>query len=94
MNFIKYNIAVNNYNSSQMIEIVDNCNSYTVTNLGDSTATVGGMVLFPGTIGSVIGDSRTVGGNLGEIISEKRLPVSFTGGTTNNLEVIQKFYIV
>ena len=92
--FQKYNIAVNTYSASQMVEIVENCNSYTATNLGDSTCTVGGMVLFPGTIGSIIGDSRTVGGNAGEVISERRLPISFTGGTTNNLEVIQKYYIV
>lgn len=90
----RYNITVNTYNQSGVIEIIPRCNGLTVTNIGDDTVTVKGMVLYPGTVGSILGDSRSIGGNANEILYEKRLSISFAGvGVAPNIEVIQKYFI-
>jgi hypothetical protein len=90
----KFDYFVNNYFSTQRIEIIPYCNGITFTNLGDTTITVDGMVLYPGTIGSIIGDSRTIGGNEGEILAKKQITITFpVGGLNPNLEVIQKIYV-
>lgn len=92
MNFLKYNITVNEYTSSQVIDIIENCNGITITNTGDATATVKGITLYAGTPGSVLGDSVTIGGNHGEIFSDKRLQISFGAGTSPAVTIIQKYY--
>lgn len=95
MKFFKpFDWSILYYSSAQTVEILPHCNCITMTNLGDSIAYVNGKPLYPGTIGSIAGDSLSIGGNEGEIFNSKRLPISFTGGATNNLEVIQKYYIV
>lgn len=92
MNFLKYNITVNEYTSSQVIDIIENCNGITITNTGDATATVKGITLYAGTPGSILGDSITIGGNQGEIISDKRLPLTFGAGAAPSITIIQKYY--
>ena len=89
----RFNWSILNYTTPQTVEVLPLCNCITVTNYGDSTATVNGKTLFPGTIGSIAGDSISIGGNENEIFSEKRLTISFSGGTINNLEIIQKYYL-
>lgn len=101
MNFtpIKYDYIVNQYQGSTNIEILDGCNSITFTNLGSQTVYVDGMPLYPGTAGSVLGDSRTIGGNNYEILGRKRVTISFSTDTptvpspTYLIEVIQKIYL-
>jgi hypothetical protein len=95
MEFLRYNWFPNTYNSSQQISVLDKCNSISFTNTGDETVTINGVkVLYPGTVGSILGDSFTIGGNYGEILSEKRISISFAGGGANpQIEIDQKVYV-
>ena len=89
----KYDFVLNVYRSTQNVEVHRNCNAVTITNTGDTICTVEGMILYPGTPGTSLGDSRTIGGNEGEILSKKQLVVSFNvGGTNPAVEIIQKYY--
>lgn len=90
----KYDFQVNTYQTTQRVEVTRNCNGITFTNIGDTIVTVEGMVLYPGTVGTILGDSRTIGGNEGEILHKKQIVVTFnTGGANPNIEIIQKYYV-
>lgn len=90
----KYDFQVNTYQTTQRVEVARNCNGITFTNIGDTIVTVEGMVLYPGTVGTILGDSRTIGGNEGEILHKKQIVVTFaTGGAAPNIEIIQKYYV-
>lgn len=90
----KYNIIPSIQTTSGVVEILPNCNGYIVTNTGDSIVTLkGAITLYPGTPGTNLGDSISIGGNDGEIITERRLQISFTaGGTAPAVQIIQKIY--
>lgn len=92
----KYDFFIRQYNTTGDIPIVENCNAVTFTNIGDNTAVIdglNGMQIFPGTVGSILGDSRTIGGNEGEILGRKKVNLAFTTTTAGQLvEVVQKFY--
>jgi len=87
----KFNITAQQYTQAGRYEVVQNCNCITVTNLGNAIAYFNGMILHPGTVGSTLGDSRTIGGNEGEIYKGE-LVISFDSGSTPKVEVIQKYY--
>jgi hypothetical protein len=89
-----YNITVAPYTSSQDVPVVERCNGYTVTNVGDTIAEVNGMVIFPSaTPATDLGDSRSVGGNVGEIYRGNiRLLFRQPLGANPAVEIIQKFY--
>ena len=77
---------------------MENCNSIMFTNTGDNQANVDGpdgMVLYAGTPGSILGDSRTIGGNEGEILAKKAIRLSFAAPQTAGqlVEVVQKYYV-
>lgn len=93
-NFIMrhYNIFTQVYTQSGQIEVVENCNGYTATNIGADIVTINGQVLFPGTVGSILGDSVSVGGNEGEIY-KGRLDIAFAAITNPQLQIVQKYYI-
>lgn len=93
MQLIKYNWFTNNYTTGGQIAIMENCNSLSFTNVGDTSVTVNNKVLYPGTIGSILGDSFSIGGNQGEIVSEKRVTISFGAGANPILEIVQKVYV-
>lgn len=87
----KYDYLVNLYNTTQRVEVLPNCASITITNTGDTICRVDGMIIYPGTPGTSLGDSRTIGGNEGEILSKRQLVVSFnTGGSNPQIEIIQR----
>lgn len=89
-----YDYAVQNYISSQVIEIVPNCNSITIINTGDTAMTCDGIPLYPGTVGTIQGDSVTIGGNASEVIYKKRMQLSFSiGGLNPKATIIQKYYV-
>lgn len=94
MKFLKFDTITQTYNASGKISVVRNCNGITVTNLGDEAVTVDDRILYPGTPGSILGDSYTIGGNGGEIYNKRILNIYFAGGGVNpKVEVTQKYYV-
>lgn len=91
----KYNIAIGTYNTSQFIDVVENCNGFTFTNIGDTIAEVNGQVIFPSaTPLTALGDSRSIGGNEGEIYKgNMRLLFRTPLGAAPLVEIVQKLYI-
>lgn len=90
--FIPYNTTTNNYFKSAVVDVMKNCNGFTFTNVGGKIARVNGMIIYPGVPGTSLGDSRSVGGNEGEIY-KGRIQIAFeAGGANPNIEIVQKFY--
>lgn len=93
----KYNTETGIYYKSGFIDVVNNCNGYMFTNTGDTIAELNGMVIYPGdlTPGSeALGDSRSVGGNEGELfVGTLRLIFRTPLGANPRVEIVQKFYI-
>jgi hypothetical protein len=90
-----YNISVATYSQSGFIDVIENCNGFTFTNLGDTIAEVNGMVIFPSaTPATDLGDSRSIGGNAGEIY-KGNIKLSFRQplGVAPLVEIAQKFYV-
>lgn len=91
-----YNFTVSNYYQSGRITVERWCNGITITNLGDAPASVNGMILYPSaTPGTALGDSRSIGGNEGEIFKGNlNLSFDLSGGAVSpQVEIIQKFYV-
>jgi len=59
-----WNMSVQIYTQSGQIDRVENCFGFMFTNLGDVTAFVNGMVIFPPAAPGIIGDSRSVSAHL------------------------------
>lgn len=93
--FLRYNTTgAQTYNTGTMVKRVNNCNGYTAINTGDDPVTVGDTLLYPGVPGTVNGDSKTVGGNLGEIFLGN-IRIVFSGiGVAPAVTIEQKFYIL
>jgi len=71
------------------------CNGWTVTNIGDVIVKVNDQIYYPGVIGVSLGDSRSFGGNEGEIY-KGIIKVAFQvppGGVNPQIELVQKVYI-
>lgn len=92
--FLKYNITTNTITKSQFVDIEQNCNAFTITNVGDTIATVDNQIYYPGTIGTNLGDSRSFGGNEREIYSGGQIKVQFNIplGANPAIEIVQKYY--
>jgi len=89
----RFDITTQVYNRSGQYEVQQLCNSLRVTNTGNDAATVDGIILYPGTIGSVQGDGFTIGGNAGEIYAKRSIVILFAGvGLLPAIEVTQKYY--
>lgn len=91
--FRKYDIVTQTYNASGQKSIPDNCNGYTVVNTGADTVEVDNIVLFPGTVGSIQGDSFTVGGNRNEILQRSNITIMFRALTGPAVTVTYKYYV-
>lgn len=91
----KWNFTVNTYTVSGEIPVQRGCNSIEVTNIGDTAVQINGIILFPSTTpATVLGNSISLGGNLGETYQGK-LSLMFVQaiGALPQVQVIQKFYI-
>jgi hypothetical protein len=89
-----WNMTGNTYDRSGQIDVVDGCFAFMFTNVGDTNATVNGMVVFPGTPGSVLGDSRSAAGQLlslykGNITLAFATPL----GAAPLVEIVQLFFL-
>lgn len=92
----KYNLYVQIYNTPLQVSIAKGCFAYMFTNVGDTVATVNGMVIFPSaTPLTALGDSRTIAAHENEIytgnITLAFLPT--VGATTPNVEIVQLYYV-
>lgn len=87
-----YNTTVTIENESGFVDVVENCNGFTFTNVGDDIARVNGMIIHPGVINVSLGDSRSIGGNKDEIY-KGNIKLAFNGvGLNPAVEFVQKFY--
>jgi hypothetical protein len=90
-----YNMTVNTYNKSDDIIVTKNCFAFMFTNIGDTTARINGMVIFPSTTpGSSLGDSRSISGHLLDVYAGvMRLSFDTPAGAAPLVEIVQLFYI-
>lgn len=95
MEFLKYNITkAQPYTISGYLKLVPNVNGIKVTNTGADLVFVNDEPLYPGLPGTAIGDSITIGGNLGEIFLGT-VDIRFSGtGTNPQVLATIKFYIL
>jgi len=92
MQFQKYNISVVTINKSGFVNVMENCNSWMVTNTGADIVEVNDMILYPGTVGTSLGDAKTIGGNENEVYAGN-IKVSFRTLVNPAVEIVQKAYL-
>jgi hypothetical protein len=85
MQFLCYDYSTQDIIRSQRLNISETCNGWTVKNAGTSVVEVKGDPLQPG-------ESKSVGGNYGEIFVG-RVDLLFTGAGTNLAIYTEKFYV-
>jgi hypothetical protein len=90
-----FNIDVQVYAESQTITVTRGCFAFMFTNIGDTTARVNGMVVFPSsTPAAALGDSRTIAGHeLDLYMGNIDLSFDVPAGANPLIEVVQLFYI-
>lgn len=90
----KYTTTTQVIQKSNWYDVQRLCNGFTVTNIGDTIFLFNDQIFYPGVPGTSLGDSRSYGGNEGEIYSGP-LKVSFQLplGANPQLELVQKVYL-
>lgn len=89
-----FNIAVQVYTGNEYITVAKGCFAFMFTNVGDTDATVQGMIVHPSaTPLTTLGDSRTIAAHelevyTGNITLSFRAPV----GAAPAVEVVQLYY--
>lgn len=89
-----YNKTVQVYTENEYIPVAKGCFAFMFTNIGDTTAVVEGMVIFPSaTPTTSLGDSRTIAAHelevyTGNITLSFRAPV----GAAPAVEIVQLYY--
>lgn len=86
-----YNILANFIRQNKKFTVDGYCNQWEVINTGTTQVNVNGRPLYPGTPGTINGDSVSYGGNRGEIYIG-RIDITFPNGPGECL-VTQKIYI-
>lgn len=93
----KYNVTVNNYAAADQgfINVVQNCNSLLVMNIGDTIAFFNGFPLFPSaTPATVAGDAIEISGNeLDTYKGNLKLSFAFPVGAAPQVVIVQQYYI-
>lgn len=90
-----FDISVQVYNANTYITVAPNCFAFMFTNIGDTTATVKGMVIFPSaTPTTALGDSRSISGHKLDIYTGT-MDLSFRTplGASPAIEVVQLYYV-
>jgi hypothetical protein len=82
---LQYNLSIQVYSVTCEIPVMDNCNGFTVRNIGTATAILMGDALSTNEV-------KAVGGNRGEIYVG-RIDLKFTGAGTRQVLVTQKYYM-
>lgn len=89
-----YNKTVQVYTQNEYIPVAKGCFAVMFTNVGDTTAELEGMVIFPSaTPTTSLGDSRTIAAHELEVYTGN-LTLSFRApvGATPAVEVVQLYY--
>lgn len=84
--------GANIYTKSGYVDVVKLCNGFTATNIGADIVRINEAILYPVVPGTSLGDSRTFGGNEGEIYVGT-IRVAFAAAVNPQVEIIQKFYV-
>lgn len=90
-----YDMTVQTYSENTYIPVARKCFAFMFTNIGDTIATVKGMVIHPSaTPLTAIGDSRSISGHKLDIYSGT-MDLSFRAplGATPLVEVVQLYYV-
>lgn len=82
---LQYNLSVQVYSVTCEIPVMENCNGFTIRNIGTAVATVMGDPLAANEV-------KSIGGNRGEIYVG-RIDLKFSGAGTNKVLVTQKYYM-
>lgn len=87
-------MSVVTYAEAARIPVIENCFAFMFTNIGDTTARVNGMVIFPSsTPGTVLGDSRSISGHEGDLYKGYITLAFDAGGAAPLVELTQLFYV-
>lgn len=90
-----YNMTVQVYTQNERVPVSRNCFAFMFTNVGDTTATVSGMVIFPSaTPLTALGDSRTIAAHELDIYTGE-ITLSFRPviGVLPGVEIVQLYYV-
>lgn len=82
---LQYNLSTQVYSVTQEVPVMENCNGFTVRNIGTSNVVIMGDTLAPQ-------QTKAIGGNRGEIYVG-RIDLKFTGAGTNLCLITQKYYM-
>ena len=85
---LQYNLSVQVYDTALQVPVMENCNGFTVRNVGTANVIVMGDTLAPN-------ESKAIGGNRGEIYVG-RIDLKFGnlgGGRTTLALITQKYYM-
>lgn len=92
----EYDFNVQVFTQSGFIDVLERCNSISVTNIGDTAVRIDQCILFPSaTPLTALGDSVSFGGNQNEILARQQLQLIFVAplGVLPQVQIIQKFFI-
>lgn len=90
-----WNKSVLTYNEATRVSIMANCFAIMFTNVGDTTAFLDGMVIFPSvTPLTALGDSRTISGHILDVYVGSAMALAFAQplGANPSVEIVQLFY--
>lgn len=90
-----FDITVQVYSGNAYITVARRCFAFMFTNIGDTIATVKGMVVFPSaTPLTALGDSRSLSGHKNDVYTGT-MDLSFRApvGVAPAVEVVQLYYI-
>lgn len=93
--FQNWNLSAQNYSSAGYVPVVEKCFAYMFTNVGDTIATVNGIIIHPSaTPATDIGESRTIMAHKNDLY-KGRILLSFAMplGLNPLVEIVQLFYI-
>lgn len=97
MKFLRWNTTnAMTYTVGQTVSRVDNCNGFIAKNIGDTIAFINDDILYPTLGPGASGESKTYGGNLGEIyLGQIKLRFdAIAPGVNPAVSIEQKFYIL
>lgn len=90
-----YDMTVQVYTDNTYIPVAHKCFAFMFTNIGDTTATVHGMVIFPSaTPTTALGDSRSISGHKLDVYTGN-MDLSFRApvGVAPSVEIVQLYYV-